>query len=547
MNCLHLLYLIPLLHSGLGSLPAPVNVSVSSHNFYHVLQWKPHPGTPTGTLYKIYNSVNKRRRLLNSTTASSLELKLDIFKQSDLFVLASYNGTESKSKTVTFTPFKDTKIGPAEVSLATCGNCIEINISLPNDDVWSDKDFYNDPLFIIYWKKKNEIEPHSLQTRKKSYTLDNLEKGREYCVNVEIEIRTNKNTLPSESKCIFTSVESRRDTAVLGAVSAVLILVIGFLMTSIYFLYYTGYLCKGQTSLPKALVYQPVQPVKLNTKGKQTGDQEMIHYQMALIQGYTMTPENIDSCLISISSEMENQRVHGNPTAQYPAMWQAISEEEEEEEEDDEEENVYMDRNANLSSSESSCRGSFKRLGTSKLGISEDCGSLTERPSATMEVPAAKFDIGVVHAGLDQCEPEAEEATVSFLSERIQSGVQGHVISEEEEKMKEKVEVCENSGNVDLFSVTLATLTAAEEEDQSKTDFLTVTDPTHPSPTVSGLTLSTTEYETESDHEMTVPTMQPTHQDFTETWYKGRHAETQSSSSEEEEEEEEFSGYMAHI
>ncbi|XP_067373466.1 cytokine receptor family member b1 isoform X3 [Channa argus] len=521
MNCLHLLYLIPLLHSGLGSLPAPVNVSVSSHNFYHVLQWKPHPGTPTGTLYKIYNSVNKRRRLLNSTTASSLELKLDIFKQSDLFVLASYNGTESKSKTVTFTPFKDTKIGPAEVSLATCGNCIEINISLPNDDVWSDKDFYNDPLFIIYWKKKNEIEPHSLQTRKKSYTLDNLEKGREYCVNVEIEIRTNKNTLPSESKCIFTSVESRRDTAVLGAVSAVLILVIGFLMTSIYFLYYTGYLCKGQTSLPKAL--------------------------MALIQGYTMTPENIDSCLISISSEMENQRVHGNPTAQYPAMWQAISEEEEEEEEDDEEENVYMDRNANLSSSESSCRGSFKRLGTSKLGISEDCGSLTERPSATMEVPAAKFDIGVVHAGLDQCEPEAEEATVSFLSERIQSGVQGHVISEEEEKMKEKVEVCENSGNVDLFSVTLATLTAAEEEDQSKTDFLTVTDPTHPSPTVSGLTLSTTEYETESDHEMTVPTMQPTHQDFTETWYKGRHAETQSSSSEEEEEEEEFSGYMAHI
>ncbi|KAK2839399.1 hypothetical protein Q5P01_013139 [Channa striata] len=498
MKCLPLLYLIPLLHHGLGSLHAPVNVSVQSHNYHHVLQWDSSPGTPSGTLYKIYNSrVNKMNLLLlNSTTGKSVELRIDLFKKCHLLVVASYNGTESpESNAVTFTPYKDTNIGPPEVSLDGCGNCIRINISLPKHNNRAEAEgLYNDPQFEIFWRKKHEKNPQSIFTRNMNFTLDNLEKGVEYCVMVDIHIRTNKNTLKSDWKCIFTSiVESHSDAAVLGPFAALLILLIGFLMISIFFLYYTGYFCEGPTTLPNALVVD--QPVKLQTKVNQTGDKEMIHYQMFLCHSYTLMPEKTYPGLISVSL-MQNHRMHHNPTSPH-------------------QQDGYMDRNTR--------KVSFNGLGISKLAVSEDSGSLTERFSTKMEVPSADK---VVHTAPKQDEPEAERETVSFLSEEDQTGVQGYFISEEE-----SMEVCESSENVNLLSVTIAALNVGKKED-----------PTLLPLTVSSA-LSSTDYQMESDSETAVPSMQPT-QEYTESLYEERHADTQSS---EEEEEEERSDYMAHI
>lgn len=43
--------------TALTSLPAPVNLSVKSVNFHHVLHWVPGPGTPTGTEYRVYKAI----------------------------------------------------------------------------------------------------------------------------------------------------------------------------------------------------------------------------------------------------------------------------------------------------------------------------------------------------------------------------------------------------------------------------------------------------------------------------------------------------------
>lgn len=40
--------------AALTFLPAPVNLSVKSVNFHHVLRWDPGPGTPPGAEYRIY-------------------------------------------------------------------------------------------------------------------------------------------------------------------------------------------------------------------------------------------------------------------------------------------------------------------------------------------------------------------------------------------------------------------------------------------------------------------------------------------------------------
>ncbi|KAG7239134.1 hypothetical protein INR49_030015 [Caranx melampygus] len=48
------LLLMSLLNYVLGSLPAPVDVFIESVNFNHVLHWTPAPGTPPGTVYRVY-------------------------------------------------------------------------------------------------------------------------------------------------------------------------------------------------------------------------------------------------------------------------------------------------------------------------------------------------------------------------------------------------------------------------------------------------------------------------------------------------------------
>lgn len=221
----------------------------------------------------------------------------------------------------------------------------------------------------------------------------------------------------------------------------------------------------------------------------------------------------------------------------------------EEDEEDDEEEGeeVYMDRGAELSSGDSSCQDCSEVSGNRTLAASGDSGCLT----AEAEALAAEFE--VADGGLDK--DEAEAAEVSFIPEGGQTGVQGHVTDEEEDAL-----VCDSSGNVDLFSVTLSALVVCEEEEQntrdSLTDFLKLSDTELLLPTNSKRTLSHTDSQTESGDGTTVAFMLPTQEDLTATVCEGRRADTlsgcrkscdgETQHEETQEEEEEFSGYMSH-
>ncbi|XP_037645307.1 interferon alpha/beta receptor 1-like isoform X2 [Sebastes umbrosus] len=525
------LYLVLLLDSVLGSLPAPVIVNVSSFNFHHVLHWVPGPGTPSGTCYEIIRRMNRKTKKLKPPLCSnetSRKLKFpDNRVEYTLTVQASYNQTLSpESRKYSFKPDIHTKIGPPKVSLAGCGNCIQINISLPEADPSSRiddiKTFYGGSQFRVFWRIPNEAQ-ESIVTGNKIYTVNNLRPGTEYCVQVWTEINVNRNTEPSAWNCTFTSIVApSRDPYVLGAVGTLLPIVIGVLMTSMFCLYYTGFLCKLKET-PRVL-------------------------REALIRGSTLTPDRTIPDNISISAEMEKQRKHNNPT---PATRGTNSDEEEEEDEEDEGENVYMDRGAELSSAESSSQNSAGVSGNSKVAASGGSGSLT----AVAEVPDTESEVEVRHGGLDHDEAKAKGEEVSFTPD---GPVTGEVVVVGDEEVEE--EVYESSGNINLFSVTLAALAVGEEgeedeeqnERDSLTDFLKVSDlqPLLPA-----------DSQTESDDWTTVALTLPTQEDFTVNGYEGRrtntssdylktgddesqHEETQEK--EEEEEEEEFSGYMRH-
>ncbi|XP_037543095.1 uncharacterized protein LOC119419784 [Nematolebias whitei] len=101
--------------AALGSLPAPVNLKVKSVNFHHVLHWDPGPASPPGTHYMIFQRIGRKmKRLPNSTSETSLKLKLEPLKEYSFAVRALYNHTESSmSSRITFAPFRDsTSAGP---------------------------------------------------------------------------------------------------------------------------------------------------------------------------------------------------------------------------------------------------------------------------------------------------------------------------------------------------------------------------------------------------------------------------------------------------
>ncbi|XP_010774316.1 cytokine receptor family member b1 [Notothenia coriiceps] len=514
MDCLPLvLYLMSLLDSVISSLPAPVNLSMESVNFRHILSWDPGPGTPQGTNYKIIKRVEKKAsKKTPSSKTTSIKLKLKSEVEYELTVQASYNQTLSaESKPYIFQPFTQTKIGPPNASLLGCGNCIQVNISFPEADRSaklnkSMKTFYGARFVVSWWKPEEEGMKWSMETRETSITLTNLQNGTEYCVQVETKINTNKNTEPSALKCIFTGiVEPSRDPVVLGIVAAVLIVGIGVVMTSMFGLYYTGFLCKLKATLPRALIE-------------------------AQSQGYTLTPERTIPDNISVSAGRERPKKPYNATTPQPATRGADSSDEDE----DEEGKMYMNRG--FSSGENSCQDSVDVSGNSKVSASGGSGSLT----GGTQVPDIVLEIEAPHVGgLDEDEPKAEGA---FLSDGTMTG-------EVEEE-----QVCESSGNINLFSVTLAALAVCEEEEHntrdSPTDLLQLSD-------LEPLLL--THSQTESDDQTAVALLLPTQEDITEGTLADtfssclntcdgemQHEETKEEEEEDEEEEEEFCGYMQH-
>ncbi|KAM9851003.1 cytokine receptor family member b1 [Aulostomus maculatus] len=491
MNCSPLsLYLMLILQPAvLAFPPAPENVSVVSNNFHHILRWDPGPGTPPGTRYIVSKRMKSKRKIKqHNATGTSLKLKLDYDKDYLLFVQASHNETLSPPSTPTifFSPIEQTVIGPPKLTLLGCGNCIHVNISMPEADKRSNihdiQHFYS-ATFRVSWKKTDGVE-QVYRTQNKSFSLLYLESGHEYCMQVELETEINKNTVPSTWTCTFTSiVEPSRAAAVTGLAAALLIAAIATVTSSMLCLYHTGFLSKLKGPLPSALI-------------------------MALIGGHAPTPEKTTLDLISINTETDELKKHCSPT------WATNMEEE-----DEMEEKLYVDRGAAPSSGESSCQDSCDVSQSTKLAAPVDLGSLMVRTSAEAEEPHAGLQVGVTQGGPDQNKTEAQ-------------GTKGPVTSEVEEDMKETT--CSISGNVNLLSVTLATLAVRGEEEQDTRDSLLET--RLPS-------MCHTDFQTEPGDQTTVLLIRSP-EDVNKRGYENRCADNLFVWDGETREEEEFSEYM---
>ncbi|GAA6099327.1 cytokine receptor family member b1 isoform X1 [Tachysurus ichikawai] len=246
-------YLLVLDCEGAVLVPAPVNAHVMSNNFIHILQWSPGKGTQPGTVYEVKVGNNLVTNISVTSVNISKYMK-EKYNQYTIWLWASF-GTNSSSKVqIYFMPYTSTIIGPPILSLSGCGNCLNISIDLPNRQ--SPSGFYNAIHFDIHWAKvKDEKIKKSVPYL---YTLANLQPGERYCVQAQPKVSSlpEHKTLNS-CACEFTSRIEPRGGAFLTACVANSVLVGLSFLTFMFFLVYTGFLCKPNIRLPKALILVP--------------------------------------------------------------------------------------------------------------------------------------------------------------------------------------------------------------------------------------------------------------------------------------------------
>lgn len=235
-------------------LQAPLNPTMSSVNFKHEFKWTAAPDSPPGLKYHVSAKAGREDKEKITTTKLWAEVKLKHHPDSyTLKVRSSFNGSRSSWSFLgyAFTPYLHTHITAPNVTMAGCGNCIQITITLPN----AIREIYRGlMLYKVSWKKKQETTVENIEEyQNTTIIIPHLLQGTEYCVQVKpyfLEVSFES----SSWGCVFTSTVPKSQVfAIVGSVATLVVVSLSAMVLILFGLQYTGVLCKLKDALPHPL------------------------------------------------------------------------------------------------------------------------------------------------------------------------------------------------------------------------------------------------------------------------------------------------------
>ncbi|NXY43872.1 INRA2 protein, partial [Ceuthmochares aereus] len=151
-------------------------------------------------------------------------------------------------------------LGPPEVNISSCRNCINVTIKLPASHLRIHKTLLS--LIDIYRVLEYDITLKTLdgehkrpleKTTKETFStvIEELYPNRNYCVSVTVTASINKQSIPSAWKCVTVNAVAQQDynmVAIAGAVCFSLVLA-----GALKCLHAGGYILRNK-SLPRTLV-----------------------------------------------------------------------------------------------------------------------------------------------------------------------------------------------------------------------------------------------------------------------------------------------------
>ncbi|XP_024142681.1 interferon alpha/beta receptor 2 [Oryzias melastigma] len=209
--------LLLLLMAGMcAALPSPSNVSISSYNLQHTLTFSPGPHSPPGAGFRVQVSNSRRKSwrsvvacwsLRAGQTCNLTKAFKDPFSTYRARVCAvTANQTSEWTESGPFEPMSDTVFGPPGVSVSGCGNCLLLRLSVPAELRRSFRvGGAHSQVHVHVQRTRDQTQFSLLLPLQEENVISYLEPGVEYCVRASFVSFLNRNTLPSEAHCAFTS------------------------------------------------------------------------------------------------------------------------------------------------------------------------------------------------------------------------------------------------------------------------------------------------------------------------------------------------------
>nr|QYB23511.1 cytokine receptor family B1 [Scleropages formosus] len=408
----------------LGAVPAPRNVTIQSVDFEHILKWDPGPRTPPGTMYRVNVSGSGRKSglllLTNVTVINLTDVLKDEYGEYQISVQALYKGKLSSAPFKIFSPWRDTELGPPELSLTQSEDCLQLAVKLPRGrGKRTIEEIYLQFDFKIHLNKSGAQRVDEMTMEGMNRSICELETGVEYCVQVHTSVPANKHMNPTAWKCALVgSVKQSSAVFISLGLLAVALLLGGVVLLG---LIYTGYLWKQKIHRPTVLKSLP----KCNFPADFV---------------ITATPQLILE-RVSVNPIPAHK---GKPTRTIPKLCPESSDEE------DEEENPYLNRPGGprnvLDCDETSCNSGSSALPSTANTSVENSGN-SGRTVLSLDQEDPRMPVPFESSGEPENQPEVPAATVHLSPERNENMEQDCV-------------------DVNLLSVTLGTLKVEEGEDE---------------------------------------------------------------------------------
>ncbi|XP_076854523.1 uncharacterized protein LOC143509550 [Brachyhypopomus gauderio] len=240
-----------LLCSGLNmNLPAPVNLTIRSWHFVHLLSWEAGPGSPEETCFTVFvRSLKEDWRPVNTCTLLRSPLSCNLTEEFSDPVETYYtkvygylgNQTSEPALGPAFLPFQDTTPQPPVLKVSQCNQSLCVRLQAPSPRLFA---VYNSPLYGFRYKLHfNEF--WRTTEGLKDVVLEHLPPDQEYCVSVTIE----GHNATSRPVCTFMTVAVHNSDAAVVVCLTLLVLLCGMVFL---LLWISGFLCL-KTSLPSVL------------------------------------------------------------------------------------------------------------------------------------------------------------------------------------------------------------------------------------------------------------------------------------------------------
>ncbi|KAM9259443.1 interferon alpha/beta receptor 2 isoform 2-T5 [Cariama cristata] len=197
----------------------PHNLQMESCNFQHILSWQAKSDPTVPTYYRVLYTDRrnwKTAKQCSHITQLSCNLTDDFKEMLTQYsaLVQSFTGNKTfNSSVLHFVPITETFLGPPEVNISSCLNCINVTIKLPtshlrkNEKLLSLIDIYQELDYGITLKTLDGEHKRPRETTTEEIintVIEELYPNRNYCVSVMVTASLNTHSIPSAWKCITT-------------------------------------------------------------------------------------------------------------------------------------------------------------------------------------------------------------------------------------------------------------------------------------------------------------------------------------------------------